>query len=151
MNATAGTDLTWSRTIEQSTPPAPWTHRGFCKVKLSIAFLLLCAPGDVQWDCVVVAQASHPPSVYDLGGHERIRDIWTNYYAEVSKTEHKDTAKKPFLVILNNKTNGEMDDFDFSNSLIHYNDLDTSRYRMKMNRIHQGLKRNEAIKLHSLP
>lgn len=21
--------------------------------------------------------------VYDLGGHERIRDIWTNYYAEV--------------------------------------------------------------------
>ncbi|KIH51875.1 hypothetical protein ANCDUO_18030 [Ancylostoma duodenale] len=20
--------------------------------------------------------------VYDLGGHERIRDIWTNYYAE---------------------------------------------------------------------
>ncbi|EPB72634.1 hypothetical protein ANCCEY_08279 [Ancylostoma ceylanicum] len=21
--------------------------------------------------------------VYDLGGHERIRDIWTNYYAEL--------------------------------------------------------------------
>ncbi|KAL6732895.1 hypothetical protein Aduo_003607 [Ancylostoma duodenale] len=75
--------------------------------------------------------------VYDLGGHERIRDIWTNYYAEVhgiiyvvdiSDEErldenyetirkvqlHKDTAKKPLLVVLNKKKPTELDDFDFS-------------------------------------
>ncbi|KAK6726613.1 hypothetical protein RB195_004750 [Necator americanus] len=75
--------------------------------------------------------------VYDLGGHERIRDIWTNYYAEVhgimyvvdisdeSRLDenyetirkvqlHKDTAKKPFLVVLNKKKPTELDDFDFS-------------------------------------
>ncbi|VDM80942.1 unnamed protein product [Strongylus vulgaris] len=75
--------------------------------------------------------------VYDLGGHERIRDIWTNYYAEVHgimfvvdisdedrldenyemlrKVQlHKDTAKKPLLVVLNKKKPTELDDFDFS-------------------------------------
>ncbi|CAJ0595970.1 unnamed protein product [Cylicocyclus nassatus] len=75
--------------------------------------------------------------VYDLGGHERIRDIWPNYFAEVhgimyvvdiSDEErldenyemihkvqlHKDTAKKPLLVVLNKKKPTELDDFDFS-------------------------------------
>lgn len=75
--------------------------------------------------------------VYDLGGHERIRDIWTNYYAEVHgiiyvvdisdedrldenyemirKVQlHKGTARKPFLVVLNKKKPTELDDFDFS-------------------------------------
>ncbi|VDL76770.1 unnamed protein product [Nippostrongylus brasiliensis] len=75
--------------------------------------------------------------IYDLGGHERIRDIWTNYYAEVhgimyvvdiSDEErleenyetirklqlHKGTSRKPFLVVLNKKKPTELDDFDFS-------------------------------------
>ncbi|VDO07707.1 unnamed protein product [Haemonchus placei] len=75
--------------------------------------------------------------VYDLGGHERIRDIWTNYYAEVHgiiyvadisdenrldenyetirKVQlHRGTSRKPFLVVLNKKKPTEMDDFDFS-------------------------------------
>ncbi|KAK6046292.1 hypothetical protein COOONC_16199 [Cooperia oncophora] len=30
--------------------------------------------------------------VYDLGGHERIRDIWTNYYAEVSESSNPNEA-----------------------------------------------------------
>ncbi|WKX88740.1 hypothetical protein Q1695_008398 [Nippostrongylus brasiliensis] len=75
--------------------------------------------------------------IYDLGGHERIRDIWINYYAEVhgimyvvdiSDEErleenyetirklqlHKGTSRKPFLVVLNKKKPTELDDFDFS-------------------------------------
>ncbi|KAE9418656.1 hypothetical protein Angca_008830, partial [Angiostrongylus cantonensis] len=75
--------------------------------------------------------------VYDLGGHERIRDIWTNYFAEVhgiiyvvdisneGRLEenydtirklqlHRGTASKPLLVVLNKRKPTELDDFDFT-------------------------------------
>ncbi|VDM61196.1 unnamed protein product [Angiostrongylus costaricensis] len=50
--------------------------------------------------------------VYDIGGHERIRDIWTNYFAELQ--HHRGTASKPFLVVLNKRKPTELDDFDFT-------------------------------------
>ncbi|KJH43618.1 hypothetical protein DICVIV_10360 [Dictyocaulus viviparus] len=75
--------------------------------------------------------------VYDLGGHERIRDIWTNYYAEVhgimyvvdlsneerleenyetlkKLQQHQGTSRKPFLIVLNKRKPTELDDFDFT-------------------------------------
>ncbi|CAI4223127.1 unnamed protein product [Auanema sp. JU1783] len=73
---------------------------------------------------------------FDLGGGERIRDIWTNYYAEVHGVifvvdltdpsrqdetyqcirdciENKDTFGKPFLFVMNNVAGGDIEDVDF--------------------------------------
>uniref|UniRef100_A0A158P5V4 ADP-ribosylation factor family protein n=1 Tax=Angiostrongylus cantonensis TaxID=6313 RepID=A0A158P5V4_ANGCA len=62
--------------------------------------------------------------VYDLGGHERIRDIWTNYFAEVHGiiyvvdiSNEGRTASKPLLVVLNKRKPTELDDFDFTISV----------------------------------
>ncbi|CAD6184533.1 unnamed protein product [Caenorhabditis auriculariae] len=78
-------------------------------------------------------------TVYDVGGAKQIRDIWSNYYAEVhglifvvdldnedvlresidalqSLMKHPHSSKKPILFVLNNKNNGEVDDVEFSNT-----------------------------------